>query len=168
MANIIVIDTSMFCVWLKIPGFGNCGPANDLWDYDRINQKIEEEIGNESTLVLPIATIIETGNHISQCNGDRFLLGKKLCAILIKSIDNEDPWAAFSDQGDLWNEENIRTLADDWPKLAASRVSLGDFTIKDVASYYAEVGWNVEILTCDAGLKAFEPPQPPLIPRRRT
>ena len=47
------------------------------------------------------------------------------------------------------------------------KLSLGDATIKDVAYYYAQMGYSVEILTGDRGLKAYEPSVPPEIPRRR-
>lgn len=118
-------------------------------------------------MVLPLATILETGNHISQCIGDRYTIARKFCQILLKSIDNEDPWAAFSEQGDLWKDENIRIIAERWPDLATQRLSLGDATIKDVAEYYAKAGCEVEILTGDNGLKAYEPAFIPVIPRRR-
>jgi len=168
MNKIIVIDTSMYCVWLQIPGFENCGRDGDLWDYERINAKISEEIKQDSTLVLPLATIIETGNHLSQSKGDRFRLAEKFCDLLLKSIDNENPWAAFSEQSDLWNDDNMKQLAADWPLLASQKVSLGDATIKNVAEYYAQSRCEVEILTGDEGLKAYQPLAPPdIIPRRR-
>ena len=44
-----------------------------------------------------------------------------------------------------------------WPTLAASGLSIGDTTIKDVAEFYLEAGYQVEILTGDEGLKAYEP-----------
>lgn len=67
---------------------------------------------------------------------------------------------AFTDQSSLWQADNLRLLADNWPQLAASGLSIGDATIKDVAEYYARDGYLVEILTGDAGLKAYQPSQP--------
>jgi hypothetical protein len=61
----------------------------------------------------------------------------------------------------------LKSLADDWPNLAARGVSIGDATIKTVAEYYARAGYEVEILTGDLGLKAYQPAQPTLTPRRR-
>jgi len=58
-------------------------------------------------------------------------------------------------------------LADTWPALAVGRFSFGDATIKYVAEYYASAGMNVEILTGDNGLKAYQPASPLAIPRRR-
>ena len=75
----------------------------------------------------------------------------------MKAATAEEPWAAFTSQSELWSEENLKKLADEWPKLAASKISIGDATIKDVAEFYTESGFSVEILTGDGGLKAYEP-----------
>jgi len=40
-------------------------------------------------------------------------------------------------------------------------------TIKEVAEYYARMGYRVEIFTGDEGLKAYEPIVPAEAPRRR-
>lgn len=84
-----------------------------------------------------------------------------------KSADENTPWAAFSDQSLLWSPEKLKILSDTWPELADQKLSLGDATIKDVAEYYAQMGFQVEILTGDQGLKAYEPLAPVVIPRRR-
>lgn len=63
-------------------------------------------------------------------------------------------------------EKNLVKLANHWPVLAASGLSIGDATIKDVAEYYTDAGYQVEILTGDHGLKAYEP-KPTNNPRRR-
>ena len=41
--------------------------------------------------------------------------------------------------------------------MAVKGISIGDATIKDVAEYYAEAGYEVEILTGDVGLKSYQP-----------
>ena len=87
--------------------------------------------------------------------------------LMRKSAEQESPWAAFSDQSILWSVEKLKVLADCWPELAAQKLSLGDATIKDVAEYYAQVGYAVEILIGDQGLKAYEPLVPVAVPRRR-
>jgi len=88
-------------------------------------------------------------------------------AHLREAADAQSPWAAFTDQSPLWQAENLRSLADRWPRLANGGTTIGDATIQDVAEYYAKAGYFVEILTGDAGLKAYEPAKPAAIPRRR-
>ena len=145
----------------------NCGPDDDKWDYERVDLKIKDEIRKKSTLVLPMATLIETGNHIAQANGDRYNLALGLSDIISKVAKEEEPWAAFTFQNELWNKESLIKLSKEWPKLASEKISIGDATIKNVAEYYAKIGWDVEILTGDNGLKSYQPLQNKNIPRRR-
>ena len=70
--------------------------------------------------------------------------------------------------GELWNSEQLKQLATEWPTLASRKISIGDATIKTVAEYYAKTSstFQVEIFTGDGGLKAYEPVTP--APRRRS
>lgn len=73
--KVLIFDTSVLCVWLKVPGKETCGPEENLLTYDIVNAKIEEEKQQGTTFVLPIASIIETGNHIAHSAGDRHVVG---------------------------------------------------------------------------------------------
>lgn len=167
MKKVIIIDTSILCVWLKIPNMEVCGPDIDRWDFSRVDSKLQDEIKNKTTLVLPQATLIETGNHIAQANGNKYIIAKSLSDIIIKTAEERTPWAAFSFQNDLWSVDKLKNLAINWPELAAQGISIGDATIKDVAEYYAKAGLEVEIMTGDVGLKAHEPYTKLRQPRRR-
>lgn len=166
MRKVLIIDTSILCVWLDVPGMDTCGPDQDSWDKVRVDQTIQHELDLQTTFVLPLATIIETGNHIAQSSANRYERAQALSELMINSADQVSPWAAFSDQNDLWSIEKIKLLAETWPALASAGTSLGDATIKDVAEYYAQSRFEVEILTGDAGLKAYEPASPVIQPRR--
>lgn len=71
MKKVLIIDTSVLCVWLDIPGMDTCGPENDKWDMQRVQKKIENEQKNNATFALPLATILETGNHIAKAPHSR-------------------------------------------------------------------------------------------------
>lgn len=165
--KVLILDTSVLCCWLKVPGKEEAGPANDRWDHARIEQLLNEEKKQGSTFVLPMATLIETGNHIAQAPEHRYERATALAAHLRDATDANTPWAAFTEQSSLWDTENLCALADSWPALAAGGITIGDATIKNVAERYASAGYSVEILTGDQGLKAYEPAKPVLIPRRR-
>lgn len=167
MRKVLVIDTSILCVWLRVPNMIKAGPDDDPWDFDRIDAKVKDEISTKSTLVLPLATIIETGNHISKLPHSRKDSAESLAAIIRKAAEARTPWAAFSEQSSLWSGEGLKELADRWPNLAAKKLSIGDATIMDVADYYSQAGFEVEILTADSGLKAYQPAPAPELPRRR-
>ena len=109
--------------------------------------------------------IIDT-SHIAHASAERYTLAQSLSEIIVKVATAEEPWAAFTFQSELWSEENLKKLANEWPALAAAKLSIGDMTIKDVAEFYTKSGFQVEILTGDGGLKAYEP-KAIKIPRRR-
>lgn len=165
--RVLIIDTSVLCCWLRVPGKSEAGPVNDRWNFQRIDKLLSAEIEKKSTLVLPLATLIETGNHISQAGSERYECASALAKHLREAANAMSPWAAFTEQTELWNASSLNSLADSWPQLAAQKLSIGDTTIKDVADFYAKAGFSVEILTGDRGLKAHEPAQPVMIPRRR-
>jgi hypothetical protein len=167
MRRVIVFDTSVLCVWLKVPGKETCGPAGDFWDRERVRTLVIEEQAQRSIFVLPLATIIETSNHVAQAGQYRLETARALMALLEKALDEEQPWAAFSQQADLWAEENLRHLVQEWPQLAQSALSLGDATISKVADFYARTGAEVIIATGDQGLKAYQPAASVRQPRRR-
>lgn len=167
-SRIVVVDTSILCCLLEIPGKETAGSDEDRWDHFRATTKFQEEENLGSIFVLPIATLIETGNHIANSNGDRYNLARSLVALLSKTVGASSPWAAFSDQEVLWSGENLDKLVDQWPTLAAQRLTIGDATIKNVAEQYALAGYSVFILTADQGLKSYEPAVPLLQPRRRS
>lgn len=167
MARVVVFDTSVLCVWLDVAGKETCGPDSDRWDRNRVDGLIADETARQSTFVLPLATIIETGNHIAQAPARRFDTAKHLMDRLRMALNEQEPWAAFSQQADLWGYMGMQDLVEKWPDLASSGLSLGDATIMRVAEYYASTGAEVLIATGDRGLAAYQPSTPPKIPRRR-
>ena len=168
MKKVLIIDTSILCVYLKVPGKDTCGSDKDRWNKQRVDDLLKKEIQKSTTFVLPLAAIIETGNHIAQAVTEhRYKIAQDLAEIILKTAKEETPWAAFTEQSVLWDIQGLKNLAVEWPELAAQKISIGDATIKSVADYYAKTGLEVEILTGDAGLKAYQPVTPVSTPRRR-
>ena len=165
--KVLIFDTSVLCVWLRVPGKETCGPEDNRLNYDVVNAKIEEEKKQGTTFVLPIASIIETGNHIAHSTGDRHVVRHAFADIISATADQISPWAAFTEQSELWKKENLKVLAERWKESVISGQSLGDASIVDVANYYASAEFDVEIFTGDKGLKAYEPSTPMVKPRRR-
>ncbi len=165
----LILDTSVLCVYLQIPFMEECGTDSNYWNYRKISQKLEDEEAKETVFVLPLAAVIETGNHITQISGSkRYEIAQKLTQIMQSAADEMSPWVAFSQQIELWSGEGLKALATDWQGLVNQKIALGDVTIKRLAQYYAHKGFTVEILTGDAGLKAYEPQPPARIPKRRS
>jgi len=167
MKKLRVLDTSVLCVWLQVPGFEHCGSDKDLWDYARISAELDKAQQAGEQFVLPLAVIIETGNHIAQSKGDRYTTAQRLVACIRKTAQDESPWIYFGHQTKFWESEKLMTLADEWLNHISAQASMGDISIKQVAEYYAKTGAEVSIFTGDSGLKSFQPSVPVQVPRRR-
>ena len=147
--KVLIFDTSVLCVWLRVPGKETCGPSDNPLTYHDVSKSIE------------------TGNHIAHSAGDKHVLGNSFAEIITATADEQSPWAAFTEQSELWKKENLKELARKWRESVISGQSLGDASIVDVANYYSLAGFAVEIFTGDMGLKAYEPTVQMPIPRRR-
>ena len=84
--SIALIDTSVFCNIIPVP--------NRDQDRDQVLEQLEEMIKARTTLLLPMAAVLETGNHIAQLpNGNvRRSTAKKFCEEVSKAIDGTSPW----------------------------------------------------------------------------
>lgn len=169
LRRIIVLDTSIFCCWLKVPGKETAGSGASGWDHARVSSLIDKEVNQfGATLVLPLAAVIETGNHIANASSQRFEKARELARHLTDAVGAASPWAAFTQQAVLWEKENIERLANEWPDLAKAGLSLADATMSDVADYYARTGYSVQLLTADRGLSEYRSFRALLLPRRRS
>ncbi len=163
--KILILDTSVLCVYLRIPGKDVCTGQIHLTHEVAVDEIATKE-RNGWKFVLPVACVIEAGNHIAQCAGDRFTIAGNLIGIIHKAIHAHTPWIVFQDNLEIWHPKNISWL-DDWAQHAAAGLSMADRTIALIADDYSRKGYEVDIFTCDAQLKAHQPTQPKLIPRRR-
>lgn len=86
MRAVVLIDTSVFCALLKVPNLAEQhGPV-------RGEIRTREQAGER--LLLPFATILETGNHIAQ-NGDgrqRRAAAERFVEAVRASLDGRAPW----------------------------------------------------------------------------
>lgn len=167
MRKVLILDTSIICVWLRVPGKETCGPVSNRWTYELVKEKLDAEISDGATLILPLASIIETGNHIAQSRGDKRDVVNSFVEHIEKAIDGKVPWAAFTEQSRLISNDALKQTLSTWKQTALSGQSLGDAMIVEVAKYYASYNAPVEIFTGDEGLKAYEPTRPAAITPRR-
>ena len=155
MTKILIVDTSIMCVWLKVPGKEVAGKSNE-YTYDIVAQHIEDERQKGTKLVLPIATIIETGNHIAHSNGNREYSIDTFSSMIVSAAKGETPWIAIDMQHALWNADNLAVLVEEWKKtVVTENQSIGDAAIVQIAQQFAPT-CEVEIFTGDGGLKNYE------------
>ena len=43
MRNVLILDTSILCVWLEVPDMDSCGPDTDKWNRQRVMNQIKTE-----------------------------------------------------------------------------------------------------------------------------
>lgn len=169
--KVIVLDTSILCVWLGIPGMDRIEKKGETpISQSDIVAKIQKEIAGGARIVLPLASVIECGNHITQIKGaDPKGYIDKFADFILRSIEGLEPWDVFTNQTNLFDEENFKKLVETWRDLSMSGISMGDASIIQVAQHYESKNFTVEIYTGDAGLKAYEPvPKKEILPRNKS
>ncbi len=118
--NVRFIDTSVMMNLLEVPG--RCA------DSQMIKDEFRQIIDNKEVLILPIATIIETGNHIAHIsNGNsRRTIASKFGEFLRKTAEGEAPWKLYGIELD---KEGLIYLADHIEENAMQQVGMGDMSI---------------------------------------
>lgn len=153
-ARVVFIDTSVLLNVLRVPHTGN--HEDQEADRTEFAALLAEEVVQ---LVLPLTTIIETGNAIAGIDGDRHQLIQVFVGFLRATLTGDAPWVAagFSSTSAL-----LRELLDDAPtpldSLMNSKVGTGDAAIlAEVAELKRRLptGMSVEIWTRDKGLSAY-------------
>ena len=118
--SICLIDTSVFCNILRVP--------NRHQNATVISSQLRQYLESETTLLLPVATIIETGNHIAQ-NGDgrqRRATAQRFVTVVKQAIDGTAPWTIPQP---LFAPEALGEYLDRFPDSAMSGSGLGDLSI---------------------------------------
>lgn len=168
--KVVIIDTSILCVWLDVPGMNKIEKKGEkiITQLD-VEAKIKKETDAGVRIVLPLASVIECGNHITQIKGtDPKQYIDKFADFILKSINGSEPWDIFTNQTELFDEVKFKDLVERWRNLAMSGISMGDASIIQVAEMYASKNFTAEIFTGDSGLKAYEPaPQKEILSRNR-
>lgn len=117
--TVCIVDTSIFCNVLDIPG-----KNQDRGDVLAI---LREHIKAEWSLLLPMAAIIETGNHIGhlKSGGHRRRYAGLFRDQVHKACNGEAPWVTtpFPDK------DSILEWLDDFPEHATRGLGFGDRSI---------------------------------------
>ena len=127
--NVRFIDTSVMANMLKIPGRCN--------DAESVQEEFKQVLEAKELLILPIATIIETGNHIAHIadsNARRSIAGK-FGEYLRKTAEGEAPWQLYGIEID---KEGLLYLADHIEENASQKIGIGDMSIIHAYDQYRE------------------------------
>jgi hypothetical protein len=154
VVHVQFIDTSVLCNLLAVPGRISL-PVKE------IQQEFVARFDAGTRFVLPITTIVETGNFIAQCTGDRRGAAQRFCDALRAAASRTPPWLIAET---AWDSQFITEL------LAGNGTSTsmvdhfthktlgsGDLTILVERDRYAagRALDSVEVWTLDSKLDAY-------------
>ncbi|MBQ3415898.1 MAG: hypothetical protein IJH39_11320 [Clostridia bacterium] len=159
--DVRVIDTSVLLNILDIP--------NRNANHEEVFKEFKElaESKNE-TLILPLASIIETGNHIAHISDGNIRREKaKLFSIYLKKTANgEAPWEYFGKELD---KDDLSIIADEFPSNAMMETGIGDMSIIRAYEKYKQlvpsIG-RIMIWSLDGHLQGYSENVAPVIRRR--
>lgn len=156
MSSVCLIDTSVFLNLLNVP--------NRNQEREQVIQDYTDYADNECTFILPMATILETGNHIAQ-NGDggtRRETAQRFCDAVIGAFNGDAPYKPI----EFPSTHEIATWLGEFPNEAGKNksatklgegTSLGDLSIiKDFEKCRAKFSMSeIFIWSLDDDLKQY-------------
>jgi predicted nucleic acid-binding protein len=121
MSAIVIVDTSVLLNILDVPG-RNESRAEVL-------AELEKLIEASNHLFIPMAAIIEVGNHIAQLgNGAlRRAAAERFVAEVRKALADEAPWKPINFPSNL----EVLSWLDAFPAAAMQGLGMGDLSIKE-------------------------------------
>lgn len=147
-STIVILDTSVFVEILGVPGKSQ--------DRETVLAQLEVWVEQGASLLLPMATVIETGNHIAQCKGDK--LGRQVAEDYVKQVR-----LAMSDQSPFtatpsFDPERVLEWIADFPDYSVRGIGAGDLSI--IAEWHRQVALNprrrVLIWASDSDLSGYD------------
>ncbi len=152
-ATVTMVDTSVLCELLQVPGKSNPARSAD------VRAEVDRRWHEGERFVIPITAVIETGNHIAQADGNRYDVAGRLVRLLRVAISEESHWRVL--QTRLGAEFLTSLCAGDstgqsLATLAAARVGAGDIAILVERDQFLATTAirNVQVWTFDEGLNA--------------
>ncbi|MCB9736919.1 MAG: hypothetical protein H6745_30425 [Deltaproteobacteria bacterium] len=148
MKAICIIDTTIFCELLAVPNMHANAELTTL--------ELEEKLANRERLLLPLTTVIETGNHIGQ-NGDG-TLRRRAAQLFVdqvkQALTGEAPFVLTR----LFEYAQLVACLDRFPDWATMKRGLGDLTIVREYELLCELhrGRRVYIWSNDEDLQGYD------------
>jgi hypothetical protein len=153
--SVTFIDTCVLCNLLPVPGRDQ--NSKEIRDEMLIRRELGERF------ILPVSTIIETGNHIAHMNNghDRRVAAEKFTGMLKLSMDGKAPWTLHQFE---WGRDFLSILVSgcntgsDLIEHAVAEVGAGDLCILAEREVYKNRATlhSVDIWSIDGPLSAYK------------
>jgi hypothetical protein len=117
--TIVLIDTSVFCNIVPVPGRDQ--------NREEVMNKLTDYITDNATLLLPMTAVLETGNHVAQIpNGHkRRATATEFCKQVRDAIQGSAPWTPTP----FWEPELLDEWLMEFPQYALGGKGIGDLSI---------------------------------------
>ncbi len=119
MKVVAIVDTSIFCNVLNIPHMNS--------ERTQVIQELKELLGESTNLLLPMAAVYETGNHIAQLTDgrNRRQFAEVFITQVKKAIEGEAPWQVMQ----LPDIAEVGEWLNNFPDSAMRGAGMGDLSI---------------------------------------
>ena len=119
MSDVVIVDTSVFLNVLDVPAFNQ--------NRDEILDQFERLLGAGNSLLLPMAAIFETGDHITDLSDGRLRrrYAERFRSQVRKALNGEAPWTLIP----LPDSEQLYGWLEGFPDHAMRGVGLSDLSI---------------------------------------
>ena len=125
-------------------------------DRDTVIADLETSIRSGDTLLLPMAAVIETGNHIAHVPDGRVRrqAAERFCEQVAAAIDGTAPWTAMR----FWEPEQLRNWLGEFPDRSMHGVGMADLSIIKDWESMCELhrGPRVRIWSLDGDLQGYD------------
>lgn len=148
MPDVLIVDTSIFLNVLDIP------------NRNQRRREVFEEfraLGTSgSVFLLPVATVVESGNHIARLPDGRLRrqYARRFCGDVQKALNGESPWSLAP----LPDEHSVSLWLEGFPEAAMRKMGMGDHSI--VKAWETACGNNpyrrVRIWALDGHLTGYD------------
>jgi hypothetical protein len=148
MRAVAIVDTSIFCNVLDIPHMNG--------ERSQVMKQLEQFLNNETTLLLPMAAVYETGNHIAQLSdgNNRRRFAKVFVEQVKKAIAGEVPWQVMQ----VPTIEEVGVWLSEFPDSSMRGAGIGDLSIiKEWEKFKRKVpNRRVFIWSLDSDLQGYD------------
>lgn len=149
MSTVHFIDTSVMTELLNIPHMNK--------QYEEAKKKYEQFHQNGDVFVLPVAVLVETGNHIAHISDGqkRYAIANKFVDFIKSAVGVESNWNITPQISD----DVLTSILNQFPNEAAQKIGFGDVSIVEQFNEYWEkhqpIG-KMRIWSFDQHLSGYE------------
>lgn len=148
MSAIVLVDTSILLNVLDVHGRNQ--------NREAVLQTLSEHLEQNDHLLLPMAAIVETGNHIAHVadGAKRRSAAQRFVAEIRKALQGKTPWRPVN----FPSNEQVLNWLNDFPNRATSGIGFGDLSIikEWEACCTRHPMSRVKIWALDGDLQGFE------------